>query len=127
MTAACMPTGSSSAFPTCRGRRGHPGPFPQRAQPRDLLPEWQELVLLCDKLVAEHPDLAGIVIGHGTASLEETAYFLYLALKVPCPVVVVGSQRPASGLSTDAGINLVNARAGRGRSRGARPAACWCC
>jgi len=71
--------------------------------------EWKELVLLCDRLVAETPDLGGIVIGHGTASLEETAYFLSLTLKVPVPVVVVGSQRPASALSTDAGLNLVNA------------------
>jgi L-asparaginase len=71
--------------------------------------EWQELVLLCDRLVAEEPGLAGIVIGHGTASLEETAFFLSLALKVTVPVVVVGSQRPASALSTDAGLNLVNA------------------
>jgi L-asparaginase len=72
-------------------------------------PEWQELLLICDRLAAEHADLAGIVIGHGTASLEETAYFLSLALKVPVPVVVVGAQRPASALSTDAGMNLVNA------------------
>lgn len=70
---------------------------------------WKRLVLLCDRLVAETPDLAGIVIGHGTASMEETAYFLNLALKVPVPVVIVGSQRPASALSTDAGMNLVNA------------------
>lgn len=71
-------------------------------------PEWRELALLCSSLAAEHPDLAGIVIGHGTATLEETAYFLNLVLKVPFPVVVIGSQRPASGLSTDAGLNLVN-------------------
>ena len=32
-----------------------------------------ELVLACDRVIAEHPDLAGIVPGHGTASLEETA------------------------------------------------------
>jgi L-asparaginase len=32
---------------------------------------WKKLVLLCDKLVADIPDLAGIVIGHGTASMEE--------------------------------------------------------
>ena len=38
--------------------------------------DWKALVLLCERLVAEHPDLAGIVIGHGTATLEETAYFL---------------------------------------------------
>ena len=72
-------------------------------------PEWQELVRLCERLVADHADLAGIVIGHGTASLEETAYALSLTLKVSVPVVVVGSQRPASALSTDAGLNLVNA------------------
>jgi L-asparaginase len=70
---------------------------------------WKRLVLLCDRLVAEIPDLAGIVIGHGTASIEETAYFLNLVLKVDIPVVIVGSQRPASALSTDAGMNLVNA------------------
>ncbi|HYZ34850.1 MAG TPA: asparaginase [Crenalkalicoccus sp.] len=72
-------------------------------------PEWKELLLLCDRLVAEDPALAGIVIGHGTASLEETAYFLSLTLKVPVPVVLVGAQRPASALSSDAGLNLVNA------------------
>lgn len=71
--------------------------------------DWQALVGLCDRLVAEHPDLAGIVIGHGTASLEETAYFLGLTLKVAIPVVVVGSQRPASAVSTDANMNLLNA------------------
>lgn len=72
-------------------------------------PEWRELVLLCDRLVAERPDLAGIVIGHGTASLEETAYALDLAVKIDIPVVLVGSQRPLSGLSSDGPLNLVNA------------------
>jgi L-asparaginase len=71
--------------------------------------DWKALVLLCDKMVAEHPDLAGIVIGHGTATIEETSYFLSLTLKVNIPVVVTGAQRPASALSTDAGLNLVNA------------------
>ena len=70
---------------------------------------WERLALLCERLAAETEDLAGIVIGHGTASLEETAYFLNLVLKVDVPVVLVGSQRPASALSTDAGMNLVNA------------------
>ena len=71
--------------------------------------DWKALVLLCNRLVAEHPDLAGIVIGHGTATIEETSYFLSLTLKVSIPVVITGSQRPASALSTDAGLNLVNA------------------
>jgi L-asparaginase len=70
---------------------------------------WKNLWSTCTDLVQLHPDLAGIVIGHGTASLEETAYFLSLTLKVEVPVVLVGSQRPLSALSTDAGLNLVNA------------------
>jgi L-asparaginase len=72
-------------------------------------PDWRALVQLCDQLVADHADLAGIVIGHGTATLEETAYMLHLTVKVPVPVVLVGAQRPSSALSTDAGLNLVNA------------------
>ena len=71
--------------------------------------DWKALVALCHQLAAEQPDLAGIVIGHGTATLEETAYFLNLTLKIAIPVVLVGSQRPSSALSSDAGMNLVNA------------------
>jgi L-asparaginase len=71
--------------------------------------DWKALVLLCDQLESEHTDLAGIVIGHGTATLEETAYFLNLTLKVKLPVVLVGAQRPSSALSSDAGMNLANA------------------
>jgi L-asparaginase len=70
---------------------------------------WKALSLLCTDLVLKHPDLAGIVIGHGTATLEETAYLLGLTLKVAIPVVIVGSQRPLSGLASDASMNLVNA------------------
>ena len=53
--------------------------------------------------------IAGIVITHGTSTMEETAYFLHLATKVRIPVVLVGAQRPLNGLSSDAGINLVSA------------------
>ena len=72
-------------------------------------PEWKQVVIEADKAVAAHPDLAGIVVLHGTATLEETAYALHLTAKVKIPIVVVGAQRPASALSTDAGLNLVNA------------------
>ena len=71
--------------------------------------EWKGLVELCQQLEKDHPDLAGIVIGHGTATLEETAYFLNLTVKVSIPVVLVGAQRPSSALSSDAGMNLVGA------------------
>lgn len=72
-------------------------------------PEWRQIVLEADRIVSEHSDLAGIVVLHGTATLEETAYALSLTAKVKVPIVVVGAQRPASALSTDAGLNLVNA------------------
>lgn len=72
-------------------------------------PEWKAVVLEAEKAVAAHPDLAGIVVLHGTATLEETAYALNLTAKVKVPIVVVGAQRQASALSTDAGLNLVNA------------------
>lgn len=77
--------------------------------PNVFFPQWQALVRRIESVVQEQPDLAGLVVTHGTASLEETAYFLNLTLHVNVPVVVVGSQRPASALSTDAGMNLVNA------------------
>ncbi|MFT2520435.1 asparaginase domain-containing protein, partial [Escherichia coli] len=74
-----------------------PVDFRNVVSPEIYFKEWRELALLCHRVVAEHPDLAGIVIGHGTATLEETAWFLNLVLKVSVPVVVIGSQRPASG------------------------------
>ncbi|MCR0980653.1 asparaginase [Roseomonas populi] len=86
-----------------------PVPFSAVPSPQIHFPTWKGLVGLCDRLVAEQPDLAGIVIGHGTATLEETAYVLHLTAKVPVPIVVTGAQRPSSALSTDAGLNLVNA------------------
>jgi L-asparaginase len=60
-------------------------------------------------LWAELPELAGFVIPHGSATLEESAYFLHLALKTDKTVVVVGAQRPASALGSDAGMNLLGA------------------
>ena len=51
----------------------------------------------------------GIVITHGTNTLEETAYFLNLTLKTDKPVVLVGSMRPSSAISADGSLNLVNA------------------
>jgi len=72
-------------------------------------PERLELSAVIHRLAAERPELAGFVIPHGTATLEETAYFLHLALKTDKTVVVVGAQRPASALGSDAGMNLFGA------------------
>lgn len=70
------------------------------------LPDWFALAELVSQTVAAQPDLAGVVITHGTSSLEETACFLDLVLDVPCPVVIVGAQRPASAISADGPANL---------------------
>ncbi|MCX7381402.1 MAG: asparaginase [Alphaproteobacteria bacterium] len=86
-----------------------PVSFRAVASSRIYFDDWKALAALCLRLETEQPDLAGIVIGHGTGSLEETAYVLSLTLKTTIPVVVTGSQRPASALSSDAGLNLVNA------------------
>jgi len=71
--------------------------------------EWAGLRALIHRIAGEDPAVAGFVIPHGTATLEETAFFLNLSLATSQPVVVVGAQRPASALGTDAGMNLVNA------------------
>ena len=71
--------------------------------------DWLELNELIHRLFAEDEGLVGAVITHGTATLEETAYFLHLTLKVRKPVVLVGAQRPSNSLSTDASLNLLNA------------------
>ena len=70
--------------------------------------DWLALASKIHTLVAERPELDGIVITHGTATLEETAYFLNLALKVETPVVLVGAQRPATAVSGDGPLNIVN-------------------
>ncbi len=57
----------------------------------------------------EIADLSGIVIGHGTATLEETAYFLNLTLKVPVPVVIVGLAASVERLVHRRSLNLVAA------------------
>lgn len=71
--------------------------------------DWKALVLALDQVAAEHPDLDGVVILHGTATMEETAYLLQLTTQLRVPVVLAGSQRPLSALSSDGPMNLVNA------------------
>ena len=54
-------------------------------------------------------DVDGIVITHGTDTLEETAFFLNLVVKGDKPVVMVGSMRPSTAVSADGPLNLYNA------------------
>ena len=97
--------------------------FPEVAAAADIVPvgfrsvgsaaigpaEWLALTAAVHEAVDREAPLDGVVITHGTATLEETAYFLHLTLKSDAAVVLVGAQRPASGLSSDAGLNLLNA------------------
>src|SRR6201981_2740735 len=71
--------------------------------------EWVELRATIHRIARDDPVVAGFVVPHGTATLEETAFFLNLTLAVAQPVVLVGAQRPSSALGTDAGMNLVHA------------------
>ncbi len=86
----------------------------------EIMPsQWLGLAQRINELLAR-PDLSGVVVTHGTDRLEETAFFLYLTVKSDKPVVVVGAQRPATGISPDGPINLLAAvrTAGSTRARG---------
>src|SRR5882672_6323874 len=54
-------------------------------------------------------DVDGIVVTHGTDTMEETAFFLNLAVKSDKPVVMVGSMRPSTAVSADGPLNLFDA------------------
>ena len=59
--------------------------------------------------LSKQPDVDGIVITHGTDTLEETAFFLTLTVHTNKPIIVVGSMRPGTALSADGALNLYNA------------------
>jgi L-asparaginase len=75
----------------------------------DMNPEiWVRLAGRVNDLLAM-PDIAGVVVTHGTNTLEETAYFLDLAVTGSKPVILVGAQRPASDSDSDGPRNLLDA------------------
>ena len=70
---------------------------------------WRLLVAWIREAFLTQPDLAGVVITHGTNTLEETAWLLQLLIDDPRPVVLVGAMRPATALSADGPLNLYQA------------------
>src|SRR4051794_15116248 len=69
---------------------------------------WIKLATRINELLAQ-PDVAGVVITHGTDTIEETAYFLNLVVKSKKPVVLTASMRPSTALSADGPLNFYNA------------------
>jgi L-asparaginase len=70
--------------------------------------DWLRLVTHINELLAQE-DVDGVVITHGTDTLEETAYFLNLTVKSLKPVVLTGAMRPSNALGADGLRNLYNA------------------
>jgi L-asparaginase len=69
---------------------------------------WLKLARRVNELTAQS-DVAGVVITHGTDTIEETAYFLNLVVKSRKPVVMTAAMRPSTALSADGPLNFYNA------------------
>jgi len=83
--------------------------FSNVASPLITPEQWVALARRINEVLSERAEIAGVVVTHGTDRLEETAFFLYLTVRSAKPVVVVGAQRPATGISPDGPINLLAA------------------
>jgi L-asparaginase len=69
---------------------------------------WMKLATRVNQILAQ-PDVSGVVITHGTDTIEETGYFLNLVVKSAKPVVLTASMRPSTALSADGPLNFFNA------------------
>ncbi len=82
---------------------------PMQLASYDVRPEhWLDLHAAVMQAV-NNPDVVGIVVTHGTDTLEESATFLHLSVDSDKPIVVVGAMRPATAYSADGPANLLDA------------------
>ena len=76
----------------------------------EVYPEhWITLANRINETFASDQAASGVAVTHGTATLEETAYFLNLTVRDSRPVVVTGAMRPPSAMGTDSDNNLLDA------------------
>ena len=119
---------SSSSSPPCPRRRSSPrmrGEQIANIGSQDMNDEvWLKLARRVNELVAM-PDVDGIVITHGTDTIEETAYFLNLVVKSKKPVVLTAAMRPSTALSRRRPAELLQRGRGGGEQGRGRAAACW--
>lgn len=76
---------------------------------KDATPAFWQALAECVQSALDDARVDAVVVTHGTDTLEETAYYLHLVLKSAKPVVLVGAMRPATSLSADGPLNLLNA------------------
>lgn len=112
-TGLAMPVLSGEELLATLRKSGDPGAvevhdFCRVASPQIEPAHWLGLHALAQSLL-DRKDIAGIVISHGTSTLEETAWFLDLTLRTDKPVVVTGAQRNASAPDFDGPRNLLTA------------------
>lgn len=76
---------------------------------RNATPAFWQSTARAVQAALDDPDVDGVIVTHGTDTVEETAWYLHLTLKSNKPIVMVAAMRPASSLSADGPLNLLNA------------------
>ena len=102
---------SSSCWPPCRRPRSSPSSGRADRQHRLAGHERRGVAQAGPphQRARGEPDVAGVVITHGTDTIEETGYFLNLVVKSRKPVVLTAAMRPSTALSADGPLNFFNA------------------